>query len=78
MSKTDSIGDSITEAGDGLIRVDGITVFRKIVRGDIIFIQFCDHDRLRSKCRGSKFFEVPLNILLEKLETKADEQQQSV
>ena len=51
-----------------LVRVDGIGVFRRVVRGDAVFIEFCDNDRMRIKCRGTKFVEVPLDALLSALE----------
>ncbi len=56
-----------------LVRVDGIGVFRSVVRGGKIFLEFCDNDRLRIKCRGTKFVEVPLDTLLEKLYSQIPE-----
>ena len=53
--------DIVTIAPDGLVRVDGIAAFRKVVKGGVIYLQFCDHDRMRSQCRGSKFVEVKLD-----------------
>ena len=78
MSTLDLIGKTISEDPDGLVRVDGITVFRKVERDGIIFIQFCDRDRMRAQCRGSKYVEIPLDVLIGKIspvegERKANE-----
>jgi hypothetical protein len=63
MAVIDSTGLTIKTTDEGLIRVDGITVFRRIVRDGVIYIEFCDSDRMRAKCRGSRFVEVPWSIL---------------
>ena len=68
MGRADESKKNIHIAGDGLVKIDGITSFRKISRDGVIYIQFCDHDRMRSKCRGTRFVEVPLDILFKKLE----------
>jgi hypothetical protein len=52
----------ITE--DGLMKIDGVPMFRKIVRHGVIYIQFCDKDRMRSNCRGTRLVEIKLDILL--------------
>ena len=48
----------------GLVRVDGVAAFRKEVRDGVIYIEFIDHDRMRSQCRGTKFVEIPLDELI--------------
>lgn len=58
-------GSDIVIATDGLVRVDGIAVFKVVVREDKTFIEFFDHDRMRSKCRGTKFVEVEIGAILE-------------
>lgn len=55
---------------DGLIRIDGVPAFRMIVREDVIYLQFFDKDRLRSQCRGSRFVEISLDELVEKMNEK--------
>ena len=50
-------------ADDGLARLDGIPIFRKIERDGIIYVQFQDRDRMRSQCRGSNFVEIPFVVL---------------
>lgn len=64
MAILDTTGEMIKTTDTGLIRIDGITVFRKVVREGIIYIEFCDNDRMRTKCRGTRFVEVPLSVLL--------------
>ena len=64
MAILDTTGETIKTTDNGLVRIDGITVFRKVVREGIIYIEFCDNDRMRTKCRGSRFVEVPLSVLL--------------
>lgn len=58
---------------DGILSVDGIKVFRKIEREGKIFIQVKDYDRMRTKCRGTYFVEVELEVLLSKLQLKKNE-----
>ena len=61
MTTISTAPDIVTIAEDGLVRVDGIAAFRKIVKDGVVYLQFCDHDRMRSQCRGSKFVEVKLD-----------------
>jgi hypothetical protein len=65
MTTISTAPEIVTVADDGLVRVDGIAAFRKIIKDDGVYIQFYDHDRMRSKCRGSKFIEVRLDKLIE-------------
>jgi len=55
---------------DGLVRVDGIGVFKRIERDGVLYIQFADYDRMRITCRGSRFVEVPLSVLVEQIDLK--------
>jgi hypothetical protein len=81
MAKLITNDKSISMAEDGLVKVDGISAFRRIDRDGETYIQFCDHDRMRSKCRGTRFVEVPLTVLMNAIfdaseeKGKADEQQ---
>jgi hypothetical protein len=67
----DDCGRSISvNVMTGLVRVDGIPVFRVIMSRDSeIRIQFTDSDKMRSRYRGTKFIEIPASVLFEKLAT---------
>ena len=58
---------------DGLVRVDGIGAFRRIERDGVIYLQFADYDRMRITCRGSRYVEIPLNVLVEKIYLKGND-----
>jgi len=73
MATVDPDGRTIKIAEDNLVRVDGIGVFRGIRRDGVLYLQFVDTDRYRAKCRGSRFVEVPLHILVEKINQIQDE-----
>lgn len=64
MSTVDEAGKTIKIGEDNLVRIDGIGVFRRIQRDGVLYLQFMDTDRYRAKCRGSKFVEIPLHILV--------------
>lgn len=70
--KVDETGKLVKIGDDGLARIDGIVACRRIIRGGIIYIQFLDKDRLRSKCRGTEFVEIPLIKLCEMLSLTVD------
>lgn len=59
----DHSGSMIYVSDDGLARIDGIPMFRRVIRDGVVFIQFADNDRMRAKCRGTRFIEVPLDVL---------------
>ena len=65
--KVDSTATTVKINPDGLVKIDGITPFKRVERDGVIYLQFCDHDRMRSSCRGTRFVEVPLPQLVEKL-----------
>jgi hypothetical protein len=67
MTTIDTEGKTVKITEDNLVRIDGIGVFRRIQREGVLYLQFMDTDRYRAKCRGSKFVEIPLHILLEKI-----------
>ena len=64
MSTIDEAGKTVKIGDDNLVRIDGIGVFRRIQREGVLYLQFMDTDRYRAKCRGSKFVEIPLHILI--------------
>lgn len=65
MSTIDTDGKTVRITEDNLVRIDGIGVFRRVQREGVLYLQFMDTDRYRAKCRGSKFVEIPLQILVE-------------
>ena len=72
MSTVDTSGKTVRIGDDNLVRIDGIGVFRRIQREGVLYLQFMDTDRYRAKCRGSKFVEIPLHILVEKIDPVQD------
>lgn len=74
MVLVDNIGIKVKISEDGLVRIDGITTFRIVKRGDTIFLQFVDHDRMRVQCRGTKYVEVPFHVIVEKVDPKDSEE----
>jgi hypothetical protein len=64
MPTIDKDGSLIRVSSDGLAKLDGIPMFRVIVRDGGIYLEFCDRDRLRSSCRGSRFVEIPLKSMV--------------
>lgn len=72
MSTIDTSGKTVKIGEDNLVRIDGIGVFRRILREGVLYLQFMDTDRYRAKCRGSKYVEIPLHILFEKLDLVQD------
>ena len=63
----DPQGEMISVNKRGMVRVDGIIAFRIVMRNNKVCVQFCDQDRLRSSCRGTRYVEVPLDTLAERL-----------
>jgi hypothetical protein len=55
-----------------LVRVDGIIVCKQVVKCGVVYLQFKDGDRLRSRCRGTAFIEIPLEALTGALDLKAE------
>lgn len=66
--KLDRKASTVFVRPDGLVTVDGIPAFRRVVRPDgIVVLQFCDDDKLRSSFRGSRLVEIPVDALLDAL-----------
>jgi hypothetical protein len=59
--------DKIILTEDKSIRVDGHKAFRLYKENGIVTVQFCDQDRYRSRCRGSRMIEIPLEAFINKL-----------
>lgn len=72
----DRTGKKVTITPDGLVKLDGVIIFRTVERNGAFCLQFVDHDRLRVQCRGSRYIEIPLDVLMNKIQGKenADEQ----
>ncbi len=67
MTTVDTDGKTVKVTGDNLVRIDGIGVFRRVLRAGVLYLQFMDTDRYRAKCRGSRYVEIPLQVLVEKI-----------
>ncbi len=63
----DPTGKSIEVNDKGMVRVDGIIAFRIVIRNNKVCVQFCDQDRLRSSSRGTRYVEIPLDALADRL-----------
>jgi hypothetical protein len=52
----------------GLVRIDGVPVFKiKAAQTGEIVLQFSDLDKYRSIARGTRYIEVPLEMLIDKI-----------
>lgn len=61
--KSDQDGKTVKiDPQTSLIRVDNVTVCKRVIRCGRVWLQFKDKDRLRSQCRGTEFIEVPLDM----------------
>jgi len=64
----DRVGECVSiDPASGLVRIDGFPVFKVVVRSDGIFVQFADNDRMRSNYRGTRFIEVPLECIVDRI-----------
>ena len=61
-------GGSISVDEEGMVKVDGVTVFKLVKRNDNLRFQFYDRDRMRSACRGSQFIEIDFQTVIKILE----------
>lgn len=71
MSKVDERGELVKIADDGLVKLDGITISRKVIRDGKVYLQFRDSDRMRSQLRKTCFVEIPIAVLLDRIEGKS-------
>lgn len=69
MAKTFAKAECVqVDPASGLVRVDGIVVFRAIpLPGNGIVLQFKDSNKARAQGRGTEFIEIPLQEFFEKL-----------
>lgn len=56
---------AVKASEDGLMKIDGVPMFRKVEHNNIVYLQFCDKDRMRSSCRGSRLVEIRLDLLIQ-------------
>lgn len=55
---------AIRTSEDGLMKIDGVPMFRKVIHNGVTYLQFCDKDRMRSNCRATRLVEVRLDVLM--------------
>lgn len=68
MNKIDHDAKTVEINSDGMVRVDGIPVCKRIIHGDGVYIQFKCRSRRLSQVRGTELIEVSLDAFKEKLE----------
>jgi len=74
MSKIDELGSCFRVLDDGLVKLDGIAVLRKVEHDGKLYLQFCDNDRMRSQLRKTRYVEIPLEKFVELIsQDNADE-----
>ena len=67
MTKVDPLCQTVTVDATGLVRIDGIPVFRRLVRGNEVLLEFRDRDRLRARALNRETICVPLDELVIRL-----------
>lgn len=60
--KVDDLGKLLTIREDGLVRLDGIAIARRVCRNGKVFLSFMDRDRMRSNLRKTPHVEIPLDV----------------
>ena len=70
MARVDESGQLVTIAGDGLVKLDGITILRRVLRGNKFYLQFCDSDRMRSQLRKTRYVEIPADVFIQLIQGK--------
>jgi hypothetical protein len=63
-----SEGEAVSVDERGFVRVDGITIGKRVVKDGKPRLQVCDKDRRRSAERGTRFVEVTVEELGEVLD----------
>ena len=65
---TDNTGECVNvDPTTGLVRIDGVPVFKVFTVNNTLKLQFKDSDKLRSKYRGTDLIEVSLSCLIDKI-----------
>jgi hypothetical protein len=70
MTKIDETGDLLHIKPDGLVKLDGIVILRRVEHNGKLYLQFCDSDRMRSQLRKTRFVEIPIGVLVSLIEKK--------
>lgn len=67
--KVDKCGDCIRiDNITGMVRIDGYAVFKVRSSPDgELYLQFADDNKFRSNGRGTRFIEIPMNVLVERI-----------
>lgn len=75
MTKVDEHGEFVRITDDGLFKLDGIIILRRVLRGGKLYLQFCDSDRMRSQLRKTRYVEIPIDVFVARLQgtDRADE-----
>jgi hypothetical protein len=68
-AKLDNTGETICmDPATGICRIDGIPAFRIVaVKGQSVRLQFADDDKMRSHYRGTRYVEITLDVLFQKI-----------
>lgn len=67
MAKIDDNGATVTISNSDMVRIDGFTLCKRIIKDGEVYLQFCDRDNIRASCRGSKFIEIKLSVFAQKI-----------
>lgn len=67
MAKIDETGNSVKISNTDMVRIDGFTLCKRIIKNGEVYLQFCDRDNIRASCRGSKFIEIKLVDFYERI-----------
>ncbi len=70
MAVVDETGKRVRVLPDGLVKLDGIAILRRVERDGKLYLQFCDSDRMRSQLRKTRYVEIPIGVLVDLIERK--------
>ena len=63
--KVDEEGELMHIAENGLVKLDGITIVRRVLRGDKCYLQFGpDPHKMRSQFRKTRYVEIPAEVFI--------------
>jgi hypothetical protein len=71
-AKIDFTGQTVHVTGNGMVRVDEVTVCKRVERAGRTWLQFCDRSKVRSQGRGTRLIEVPLDIFALRVVSRHD------
>lgn len=67
MPKVDETGKTVRISQEDMVRLDGISLCRRVIRDGVVYLQFRDNNRERTVCRGTPIVEIPALVLLKKI-----------